>query len=270
MATSFWLHLLCLYLAGVILRRRNVRKRKRRFVIAAFCSTVLDTISVVALYGRKEMYVGWLYWGIAILGLLSAAGIAYGRRMVLTNGFVLFVVTVLMGGLFQLLSIRNVGMFCLAGTLLLPVCVFGITSFLRVKETQTWVYEVRLLHKEEVKCLSAFLDTGNRLRLYGSQLPVVLVDETYLAEWINAAEKAMPQKLVFLPYKGVGGKGILRGIRLQCELNSGVGAVLTGEVAAVAAEHRLFQGCEYQMLLQPEVLSMSCVKNTREGEKYVI
>lgn len=270
MVTSFWLHLLCLYLTGTIVRKRNIGKRKRRLITAAFCGTVLDTIPVVALYGMEERYVAWFYGGSALLGLIAAAGIAYGRRAILTNGIVLFVVTVLMAGLFQLLSVRNIGLFCMIGTLLLPVLVFGITSFFRTKETHTWVYEARLLHNGETKGVSAFLDTGNRLRLYGSQLPVVLVDETYLTQWINEAEKTTPQKLVFLPYKGVGGKGLLRGIRLCCEVIPNEGTVLSGEVAAVAAEHRIFQGCEYQMLLQPEVLSMSCVKNTREGENYVI
>ncbi len=269
MATSFWLHMLCLYLTGTIVRGRNIRKRKGRFVAAAFLCTVIDTITVVVLYGREGL-AAWLYWLIGVLGLAAAAGIAYGRRAILSNGLVLLVVTVLMAGVCQLLSISNIGILCMVGTLLLPVCVFGITSFFRVKETRNWVYEVRLLHNEDAKCLSAFLDTGNRLRLYGSQLPVVLVDETYLTKWIKEAEKTMPQKLVFLPYKGIGGKGILQGIKVYCELNLEEGTVLSGEVAAVAAEHRVFQGGEYQMLLQPEVLSMSCAKNAREGEKYVI
>ena len=118
--------------------------------------------------------------------------------------------------------------------------------------------------------MTAFMDTGNRLRLFGRNLPVVLVDEVYLNDWITVAEKTMPQKVVVLPYKGVGGKGLLRGIRLHLQLINDEGDVINGEVAAVAAEHRLFQGCEYQMILQPEVLTMTSVTNTQEGVHNVI
>lgn len=114
------------------------------------------------------------------------------------------------------------------------------------------------------------MDTGNRLRYYGSTLPVVLVDEMYLDKWIKAAEYYMPQKLVFIPYKGVGGKGLLRGVKLRLEVIPPEGDAVCGEVAAVAAEHRLFRGCEYQIILQPEVLNMKCVTDTQEGVHNVI
>jgi len=48
------------------------------------------------------------------------------------------------------------------------------------------------------------------------------------------------------------------------------GLRVAGEVAAVAVEHKLFHGCMYQMILQPEVLSMVCVTDTQEGESDVI
>ena len=70
--------------------------------------------------------------------------------------------------------------------------------------------------------------------------------------------------------KGVGGKGLLKGIRLRLELTVSEEKIINGEVAAVAAEHRLFGKCNYQMILQPEVLTMTCVINTREGVQNVI
>ena len=80
----------------------------------------------------------------------------------------------------------------------------------------------------------------------------------------------MPQKLVFIPYKGVGGKGMLRGVKLRLEIALCAGKEIRGEVAAVAAEHRLFRGCDYQIILQPEVLTMRCVTETQEGVHNVI
>lgn len=269
-AASFWLHLLCLYLTGTILRNRNGKIRKKRLVIAALCCTGLDTVTAVVFVGGVERNVTVLVFGIALLGLMSGALIAFGKSGFLFHGLLLFAVTALLAGFFQVVPIRNVGLFCLVGTLLIPLLVSGIKALFRVKQTQKWIYEARIYQNGEERCLSAFMDTGNRLRLYGSQIPVVLVDKTYLTEWIKTAESLMPQKLVFLPYKGVGGKGILYGVRLRCVLALENGRLISGEVAAVAAEHSLFHGCEYQMILQPEVLAMECVADTQEGEKNVI
>ena len=202
--------------------------------------------------------------------LVLAVGIAFGKCGIIPKSILLFVVTVLLAGFFQLVPVRNVGIFCMVGTVLIPLLTEGIRALLRAKQTGTSIYEVKLYQNEKEKCLSALMDTGNRLRLYGSGIPVVLVDETYLAEWIKAAELRMPQKLVFLPYKGVGGKGILHGVRLHCTVTLENGKRISGEVAAVSAEHRLFSGCGYQMILQPEVLTMECVTDTQEGARNVV
>ena len=124
--------------------------------------------------------------------------------------------------------------------------------------------------KEMKRKICRLFWTPERLRYFGSDLPVILVDEAYLNEWIKAAERDMPQKLIFIPYKGVGGKGLLRGVRLRLEVSLRDGERIHGEVAAVAAEHRLFRNCDYQIILQPEVLSMNCVTDTQEGVHNVI
>jgi len=62
----------------------------------------------------------------------------------------------------------------------------------------------------------------------------------------------------------------LRGVRLLLEVSLQDGEAIHGEVAAVAAEHRLFRGCDYQMILQPEVLTMKGVSDTQEGVHNVI
>ncbi len=262
--------MLCLSLTGVILQSRCKRLKRHRLILAALCCAGLDTGSTViaVVWG----VTGSLFYSriIAVTGLLFAARLAYGKQRVLSGGLLLFGVTALFAGLLQLLPVKNIGLFCLAGTLLLPVLTGTITRLFRTKQTQSFLYETRLYQAGKEKVLSAFLDTGNRLRLPGSRIPVVLVDGTYLTEWINEAEETAPQKLVLLPYKGVGGKGLLHGVRLHCKLLTENGTVCSGEVAAVAAEHSLFQGCEYQMILQPEVLTMECVKSAQEGEKYVI
>lgn len=269
-AASFWLHLLCLYLTGTILRNRNGKIRKRKLVTATLCCTGVDAALVLLL---PELSIGTasvVSFGGAIIGLILGAGLAFGRMRILPNIFLLFGITALLAGFFQIVPIRNVGLFCFIGTLLLPILVNGITTLFRSKQTAKWMYEAKLYQNEEEKCFSAFLDTGNRLRLFGSSLPVVLVDEKYLTEWIKAAECTMPQKLVFLPYKGVGGRGLLQGVRLHCVITSENGQTVSGEVAAVAAEHSLFQGCEYRMILQPEVLTMEGVATPQKGENNVI
>lgn len=224
----------------------------------------------ILLLCKKEWSIPGMLLGIALVGIVLGVWIAFGRQNILQNSLILLGISMLFAGFFQLIPIQNVGLFCLGGTVLLPVVISGVTSVFRTKQTQKWMYEARLFQNQKEKCLTAFMDTGNRLRLYGSQLPVVLVDETYLSEWIKEAEEQQPQKLVFLPYKGVGGKGILHGIRLRCVLALGKDSFLDGEVAAVAAEHKLFQGCGYQVILQPEVLTMVCVMNTQEGENDVV
>lgn len=207
---------------------------------------------------------------LVVTEFLFSARIAYGKQEVVRNSLMLFVITALFAGVFQVIPVKNVGLFCVIGTLLLPWLVHGIRVLFRTRQVQQMLYQSVLCYNKQEKCVSAFMDTGNRLRLCGSEIPVVLVDENLLSAWVKEAEESSPQKLVILPYRGVGGKGLLRGVRLQCKIFTENDTTIVGEVAAVAAEHRLFHGCQYQMILQPEVLSMVCVRNTQEGAQNVV
>ena len=270
MITCFWIHLLCLTVTGALAETRNRKNRLRKWIVSALLCTAIDTTIVVVSMRTGKATENPLVFVIVIAELLLAARFAYGSYSCIRNGFRLLCVTALLAGVFQLLPLRNAGLLCLAGTLFFPVLLRGITTTFRAKQTGVWLYEAKLCQNNEEKRLSAFMDTGNRLRYYGSTLPVVLVDEMYLDKWIKAAEYYMPQKLVFIPYKGVGGKGLLRGVKLRLEVIPPEGDAVCGEVAAVAAEHRLFRGCEYQIILQPEVLNMKCVTDTQEGVHNVI
>lgn len=239
-------------------------------IAAAFVGVLTDVGVMAGLsYGGEWFLFGGIA-GVVLFELIAGAWIAFGKRNVLRNSVLLFAVTALFAGVFRLIPIRNIGLFCLVGAVGLPFLMGGITSLFRAKQTEKLIYEARIFHNEEEKVLEALMDTGNRLRVFGSRIPVVLVDEVYLAEWIKAAENITPEKLVFIPYKGVGGKGLLHGVRLGCELVPEEGKIISGEVAAVAAEHRLFHGCGYQMILQPEVLALDCVRGTQEGESHVV
>ena len=231
---------------------------------AALPGALLDTVALLILYSRDGIRIPVIFVFVTT-ELLISARIAYGKQKLLQNSLLLFGITALLAGLFQLSPMKNVGLFCVIGVLLLPCLVSGIGALFRTKQVQQMLYEGVLYYEKQEKRMSAFMDTGNRLRFYGSGIPVVLVDEAVLSDWICEAERISPQKLVFLPYKGVGGKGLLRGVRLQCKITTEKDGEVKGEVAAVAAEHRLFHGCQYQMILQPEVLSMVCVRNTQEG-----
>lgn len=254
--------MLCLCLAGNFLKKRYAKRKKRSLVIAAFFGAGLDA-AVVLVYGVGAR-APLLFSGIALAELILVARIAYGRQRILQNSALLFVVSALLAGFFQIVPVRNVGVFCLIGSSLFPALKAGVETLFRVKQTQSAMLEVWIYQDKREKRISALMDTGNRLRLYGSQIPVVLVDEECLLEWIKEAETNAPQRLVFVPYKGVGGKGMLRGVRLQCRLNVTHGDCIEGEVAAVAAEHRLFDGCEYQMILQPEVLELPIQKEAKQ------
>ena len=270
MVTCFWIHLLCLTVTRALTELRNEKNRKRKTVTAALLCTAIDTAIMMITSSTEQTCKIPIVFGSVALEVFLAAWIAYGKKNSIHNSLRLLGISAFMAGVFQMLPMRNAGLFCLAGTLLLPMFLRGITTIFRGKQTGVWMYEAKLCQKNEEKSLSAFLDTGNRLRFYGSNIPVVLVDEAYLNEWIKAAEYDMPQKLVFIPYKGVGGKGLLRGVRLLLEVSLRDGEAIHGEVAAVAAEHRLFRGCDYQMILQPEVLTMKCVTDTQEGVHNVI
>ena len=269
-AASFWLHLLCLCLTSTLIKNRSRKIKRRRLVCAALCCAGMDagTVVLVSCFGgiRNELLV----FLSAITGLVLGTFLSFGKRYVVRNGILLFTVTAFLSGIFQVMRVKNIGLFCMVGTLLLPLLREGVTTLFRSKQTDASVYEVTLYKQETKQSLSALMDTGNRLRLFGSRIPVVLVDECYLTEWIKEAEQKTPQKLVFIPYKGVVGKGLLHGIRLNCGFRKEGGELCYGEVAAVAAEHKLFYGCGYQMILQPEVLTMDCVKDTQEGEGNVI
>jgi len=270
MITCFWIHLVCLKVTAALMGQGREPRRGQKTVVAALVCTVIDTIlTVVAVIEGKRGGVP-IVFGVVLVELFFAARIAFGKKNSIHNGLKLLCVTALMAGVFQILPLRNAGLFCLVGTFLLPALCHGIATIFRGRQTGVWMYEAKLCQRNEEKRLSAFMDTGNRLRFFGSDLPVVLVDEAYLNEWIKAAEYNMPQKLVFIPYKGVGGKGLLRGVRLLLEVSLQDGEAIHGEVAAVAAEHRLFRGCDYQMILQPEVLTMKGVSDTQEGVHNVI
>lgn len=253
--------MLCLCLTGNLLKKQYAKQKKRNLVLAAAFGAVSD--AAVVLVCGTGLRFPLLFLGIALMELFLGAGIAYGRQRVWQNGALLFAISALFAGFLKVLPVRNVGLFCFAGSLLFPVLNVGAETLFRAKQTQSTVLEVWIFQNKKEKKISALMDTGNRLRLYGSQIPVVLVDEDCLGEWIKEAERTAPQKLVFVPYKGVGGKGILRGVRLQCRVNISQGDCIGGEVAAVAAEHRMFDGCEYQMILQPEVLKLPAQKEIK-------
>lgn len=265
----FWLHLLCLYLGSTIRKKQQIRVKKGRLVAAALLGAGLDVVAMflVFYWNGKSTPVIIVF---VVTEFIVTARIAYGRQGILQNSLLLFGITALLAGVFQAIPVKHVGLFCVIGTLLLPGLVRGIWALFRTRQVQQMLYDGILYFNEQEKCMCAFMDTGNRLRLYGSGIPVVLVDEAYLSDWIKEAKETSPQKLVFLPYKGVGGKGLLQGVRLQCKIITEKDVGVKGEVAAVAAEHRLFHGCQYQMILQPEVLSMVCVRNTQEGEQNVV
>ena len=241
-------------------------KRFRIPIAALFCA-LADAL--VLIFGSFSLNSGaWSRNIIAIAELVTASVIAFGRYHIIRNSMVLLGTTALLAGIFQLLPIKNEGLYCCIGSIVVPVLKYGVTSFFYAKQTECMLYKAKLIQNGKEKELSAFMDTGNRLRLFGSSVPVVVVDEKCLTDWIKEAECFMPQKLVLLPYKGVGGTGLLHGVRVQCKLTMKTGEMTEREVAAVAAEHKLFHGCRYQMILQPEVIQ--CVTNTQEGAGNVI
>lgn len=272
-------------LTGAIGKNRYKKVKKCRIAAASALCTLIDAVLLV-LFGYR--FTG-IRTGAAPAELLLAAWTAFGKKCVVQNGIILFFVTAALSAVFRILPFQNVGLFCCVGSLVLPLLKAGFCSLAAARQTREVIVPAALCRNGKEQKLSAFMDTGNRLHLYGSSLPVVVVEEKYIIDWIKEAGQEEPQKLVFMPYKGVGGTGLLHGVRVYFRMWRGSAGVIGGEVAAVAAGDELFSGCEYQMLLQPEVLKLPaerenrredgqrqkgktvvCVKDTQEGEKNVV
>ncbi len=254
-AAGFWMHFLCLELVAVIQYRRNRKAYGKRMLAGALMGAVADAVILIGLY---RIFVNSM--GIALLFVLTelvlVVLIAFGRRKLIGNTLLLMGATMFLSGFASAFPVQNIGLFCMAGSILLPLVNAGVKELFHNKQTEVSLRQSEISNGREQRRLTALMDTGNRLRLYGTGIPVVLVDEEYVKEWVEEAKITAPQKYVVLPYKGVGGRGLLQGVRVQCKIFGDDQKVLSGEVAAVAAEHRLFSGCEYQMLLQPEVLEL--------------
>lgn len=254
-AAGFWMHFLCLELVAVIRYRRNKKIYGKRMFAGALTGAVADAIFLIGLYRILVKGVG-ITLLFVFIELVIVVLIAFGRRKIIGNTLLLIGTTMFLSGFASAFPVRNAGLICMAGSILIPLVNAGVKELFHNKQTEESLRQSEISNGREQRRLTALMDTGNRLRLYGTGIPVVLVDEKYVKEWVEEARIMTPQKYVILSYKGVGGRGLLQGVRVQCKIFGDNQKVLSGEVAAVAAEHRLFLGCEYQMLLQPEVLEL--------------
>ncbi|WP_159434026.1 sigma-E processing peptidase SpoIIGA [Clostridium grantii] len=77
------------------------------------------------------------------------------------------------------------------------------------KKIQKLIYKVEINNKGSVKKIKAFLDTGNELREPATNLPVIIVEESFLKDMLEK------QKIDFkIPYSVVNGeKGFMRAFR---------------------------------------------------------
>lgn len=197
--------------------------------------------------------------------MILAVWLAFGKKRILWNTTRLVLITAFLAGVLSLFPEKSTIFLCFFAVLTTIVGSFLMKKFIFEHQTNASIYAVSLCFLSKTRVLYGFLDSGNRLRLPGSSLPVLVADEKLFREWLALAHTFCPQKLCVLPFHGVGGKGLLKGIKMGARMENQQEYT---EVAVVMAEHSLFRKKEYQMLLQTELLSQQ--KKCMEGEHHVI
>lgn len=249
--SGFWLHFLSLCIVRLLSYRNRQKKTVHIAGVAALC-TLLDLCGILFI-GNYRIFVRYLF---AAGEILLAVLLAFGQEGLLPNGVSLFFVTVLFGGFFSLFARRNTGLFCLGAFLLFFVTRRLLSGIRQRKLEQGYTYEVSMRFMEEQRDGTAFLDTGNRLRLFGSSLPVIVARKGCLGDWIEKARDCCPQNYLCLPFHSVGGNGLFYGVKVECRVVSESGGlVFSGRAAVVGTDDKLFLGRKYDLLLQPEFLA---------------
>lgn len=246
--SNFWFHFLCLCLLRLFLSERKKHQRKR-IVAAAFVCSMADIIGIFLLHSdaseaRLLFSAGELVWAVYF---------SFGKKRICRNTIGLLMMTMLLGGCFSLFKVRNTGLFCFFGGVLFLFVEMYVQKLWKKNTERGYLYETRLSFEGESREYTAYLDTGNRLKLYGSSLPVIVAREEQIEDWVIKSKLLCPQKYICLPFHGVGGKGLLYGVRVDCEITKEQGGcVYHGMAAVVGTQTRLFFGREYELLLQPE------------------
>ena len=245
---EFWLHVLCLKLCELVVSANEVKCRRIRIFLAAVSGALSDLFGPLFL---TELYPARIV--LAAADLVIASVIAFGKYRVIRTAGILFLATALLGGVFSTFRIRNTGLFCLGGCVLLAFGK-GIAEHAKRRTTeQGFRYMVKLWFAGEERSFSAFLDTGNRLKLHGSDAPVMVAGKRCIEDWVKKAELFLPQKYICLPFCGVGGKGLLFGVRAECRITKEDGRVVyEGKTAVVNADLKQFAEKGFDLLLQPE------------------
>lgn len=123
------------------------------------------------------------------------------------------------------------------------------------KEPLENIYELQLEFGEEKVCIHALMDTGNRLYVPGTRLPVSLVEKSLLENYLKNTKKDEP--LLIIPFHSVGcDHGILYGVRADAVV-IGKDQKIWKHTKAVIGIYpgRFSQKGAYQAILHPDMVS---------------
>ena len=199
----------CLLLIGVSLLLKRKAKLKRLILAALFGS-----ISTLLLFYLHSNLLLLLYkFIISVIMVITAFGYV-NFHYFKDNLFWLYVIAIILGGTIYLLNdqiaLTNQGIvFSASGfkinilmlLLIGPLIIYKYIKFQRtLANNYSNYYDVNIYYKGLLISEPGFLDTGNKLVDPYFQRPIILVNK----DLVN-----IPVKSFFVPYKVMGGKGLL-------------------------------------------------------------
>lgn len=113
------------------------------------------------------------------------------------------------------------------------------------KDLKTLIYTVDIITRNKESTITAFLDTGNELREPATNLPVIIIERSYINNfYINDKEK------LYIPYKVVNGQvGRLEGFKPEYVVIHSEGEAKKREVIIAFSDNKLSEYNEYHALL---------------------
>ncbi len=244
---NFIIKIAVLFLIAVVCRKRKVLLRK--ILLLAFAGTVSEI--VVLMSGIPYVFfVLWLYLiEVPVISILVA-----GKEKTLwfracVSGYVF---TILINGMLEALlnvfrrDVHYVSLLMIASV----ISVVGAVRFLRQRRIELCIYPVELRGEGESIKVSAFYDSGNRLK------------DPYTGKGVHiASEKLLnkidieKEKMVYIPYQSLGNpNGLLQVCYVdEVQIHKIDTTIKLQRVPIGFTKESLFQGKNYEMILNEDV-----------------
>jgi len=258
----------------------------QQFRIGRYCfAALVGTIFwLIFFFWPQYIFIDWI---CRIAGGVAMAYVAWhplSLKALFTRTILLVVSGQLMGGgIFSLAfalgstplgnSVPTISLAIVAGggTIMLGIAAWWTGRIHRTRQLSSYMGEVTVCFQGKTLIIPALLDSGNTLRHPVNSWPVVIIErqvalrlfDPELFEWLDEPltlpPDGMETKIGFIPFKSVGGSGILAAVKpskliVSCE---GVSKTLTQVYIAVRQKQQ--HPLEHQALAFP-------LDNWKEGE----